>query len=1834
MHNYYSFKDTESSISTRMLGKYKQYSHSVIKLVFGLVLVCAFFIVTNKQIVNAANPQIISFQGKVVNADGTNVANGSYNFDFVLYDDASLGTPSDGVHDKWHELTKSVTVTNGVFQTNLGSATALPDFNAYPTLYLAVRFNADAAGYMTPRVRMASVPYALNSDTVGGVAASSLVQLGATQSGNINIGAGTITSGMINSQTLNSTAVTFDSTAFSIDSTTASNLTVTGSGQNLTVSVVGGGSQELILSSAGTGVSAINIDATAGGLTLDVLASLSIDVTGATGASNISVAANADAEDLTIETTGSAGDLIFNSADQITFDGATATSLIFSDYTTDANAVLYTSTTGVLTRVVETETAGLCLTSGAGASGVPIWGSCGGGGGYALIQDEGSDLTVRTTLNFTGAGVTCTDNGGNARTDCTVAGGSGSDLQGTYDGGSAGDQVITLDGTQDSIVVRNPSSSGSDSAFTFKIEQLNTGAATSGLYIDNRGTGNTLQLDDVSADTTPLIVDANGRLGIGTTSIIGSTERLLQVGSPTERGNAAVYGDIVSQGISDITALTNIQDIYVYDTTADSDGGRWIDWATTDQLSWYNESLDDSPSDPCNISTDDRCYSKSFPRKAILVVTTDALYIFDAATNDMWMKFSQHSSGYAIGVDTNNDPSSVTALNGVIYVGTKGTSAGGLYAFDFTQDRMWNYDTTDRSGADTGIAGRNGAVTYNSDNNTALDLGTTGTVAEWGRINDVSAANITGSKTASTTGAATNTSPGGGNTFVGLATDAGVTIINLATQKLIQYSDAADQDYTSLQLTRRGTMYALNTSSDQLEKWNNYDTDKANEIAGAPDVWYDEAAHPALWPTAPNILTNAPDALEVVELGSLDDSGLVATGTSSDLIYVGHSLGLTEIHDHATTASNRSTNAWVKYFDTTRQSAMMIGGVDTMLMLDDASGSIAEDASRNDVDLSYINAPTLGVSGVRGKAVSFNNTDEYICSDADENGTCDIDTAFNMSTTGFTLNLWFKHSTTVGAVDILFEKCVTAAPAQAIGCVAAYMTASGTMQVAIDDDATWTRGSSYDITATSSLTYNDNQWHMLTLVRDNANDMNAYIDGNPLNLSNATGLTTTVDGSQIVTFGAGCGTAAGLNCAAANTTNHWDGAIDDIMFANSTTTISQLTAAQVRRIYNDARPLVNKRVVTVDNATTATSTTIGDSGETWIPNEFAGMIVTLTSGTGAGQTRRVVSNTDTTITVSSSFDTTPDTTTDFEVDPEALIGSTNSVYAIGITGEAPIGEARQMCVGTNDSSDGGAVTCFNHQAGPNLIADTFHSDSAQFDDYSVEWTGTDYDDIRSIDLSGRVLVIGSEAHMYAETRDVRLGQGLDYLANQLFNIRSEILNDAISATGSLSGEVAFTGGADLAENYASLEGLVSGDVVSLEPNIVGSVKKSSVRYQNDLIGVVSTVPGVVLGPIEGSSYPIALSGRVPVNVTTENGPIKTGDRVTSSSTPGYAMKAVNAGRVLGTVLDDFTEDKYVDCPEDTPEGTFCGQVTIFVNLVDYNGESVEIAMDSAEDNGMLWDGSFLDSIDGLAGLEAGMTELQASVRQAQLAKADKILRYLAGRQTGEEGESEVLVDRISANEINGADIYAGNIFASTLTVDKIHANQIEGLEIFTDQIKSLSEKLAAEQAQNENVDNEEDSEQNENQATEEPIISTIDISNVTFQSATISLNLNVMGTLTASGALVVNGDATFNGLVDFAGRVTFNNDSGGFAVIRATRQDVDVVFTEPFDTSPSVSLTVKNGRFVKYSYEEIKEESEESSNYGKVIGIRIMLEQAATTDIEFSWTAMSIRDPKIANPEP
>ena len=71
---------------------------------------------------------------------------------------------------------------------------------------------------------------------------------------------------------------------------------------------------------------------------------------------------------------------------------------------------------------------------------------------------------------------------------------------------------------------------------------------------------------------------------------------------------------------------------------------------------------------------------------------------------------------------------------------------------------------------------------------------------------------------------------------------------------------------------------------------------------------------------------------------------------------------------------------------------------------------------------------------------------------------------------------------------------------------------------------------------------------------------------------------------------------------------------------------------------------------TSGTATSGASTTLTDTGKSWATNAYRGQDVTITSGTGSGQVRRIVSNTATALTIGSTWATNPDATSVYTVD--------------------------------------------------------------------------------------------------------------------------------------------------------------------------------------------------------------------------------------------------------------------------------------------------------------------------------------------------------------------------------------------------------------------------------------------------------------------------------------------------------------------------------------------------------------------------------------------------------
>jgi hypothetical protein len=117
------------------------------------------------------------------------------------------------------------------------------------------------------------------------------------------------------------------------------------------------------------------------------------------------------------------------------------------------------------------------------------------------------------------------------------------------------------------------------------------------------------------------------------------------------------------------------------------------------------------------------------------------------------------------------------------------------------------------------------------------------------------------------------------------------------------------------------------------------------------------------------------------------------------------------------------------------------------------------------------------------------------------------------------------------------------------------------------------------------------------------------------------------------------------------------------------------------------------------------------------------------------------------------------------------------------------------------------------------------------------------------------------------------------------------------------------GGSDLAEPFQMKEETIEkGSVVVIDSEHPGGLKRSTRSYDRRVAGIVSGAngikPGIALhqeGALEGGEN-VALSGRVYVEADTSNGPIEPGDLLTSSDTPGYAMKVSDHARAQGAVI--------------------------------------------------------------------------------------------------------------------------------------------------------------------------------------------------------------------------------------------------------------------------------------------------------------------------------------------
>ena len=451
---------------------------------------------------------------------------------------------------------------------------------------------------------------------------------------------------------------------------------------------------------------------------------------------------------------------------------------------------------------------------------------------------------------------------------------------------------------------------------------------------------------------------------------------------------------------------------------------------------------------------------------------------------------------------------------------------------------------------------------------------------------------------------------------------------------------------------------------------------------------------------------------------------------------------------------------------------------------------------------------------------------------------------------------------------------------------------------------------------------------------------------------------------------------------------------------------------------------------------------------------------------------------------------------------------------------------------------------------------------------------------------------------------------------------------------------------DVAEIYDASEDVAPGDLLAVNAQNQRQVIKSQGAYDSKVMGIVSTAPGLLLGlngenvalGAEASGYPanadprkpaVALNGKVPVKVSTENGVIKTGDYLTASSISGVAMKATKAGLIVGQALESY-------------DNAGVGKVLVFVRLGYFNGVSLADVVDQTTAvQGVTSSFSQIILAKLLAEKQATLTANNASeLLTDRIAAGIAIItpeltadNVIAGLIKPAAGKNLILsltsaqVFNIT-NEANepvitfndkGDATFKGDVVAKSISADTIIGLRVVTDEVVTSKLTALLDAYKAKDATGSST-------AVAGAATStQPAIDT---------SALVSLNKD--GGITIGGSAEFKGQSLFakivefvsdvilKGNVTFMGRVFLPKDSVGTAVVQAGADSVTVPFGTNYASAPTVNVTP-----TMYSGNDGAGNSILTGDVRFVVqglsgsGFTIKLNKAAPADMVFSWTALA-----------
>lgn len=299
---------------------------------------------------------------------------------------------------------------------------------------------------------------------------------------------------------------------------------------------------------------------------------------------------------------------------------------------------------------------------------------------------------------------------------------------------------------------------------------------------------------------------------------------------------------------------------------------------------------------------------------------------------------------------------------------------------------------------------------------------------------------------------------------------------------------------------------------------------------------------------------------------------------------------------------------------------------------------------------------------------------------------------------------------------------------------------------------------------------------------------------------------------------------------------------------------------------------------------------------------------------------------------------------EFEIDSAAAAGTTLVVKHQGTGGSASI---------TNSNASTITPAVFTSSQGTSVSHRTLHAVNQGAG--SAQAAFFDLNNTSSSGISTWVRNRGAGTALYVESegapiRTVQIDKNVqDHASNgDMLQINMTTTSSAtgqfiecergsdiefrVDADGDVFADGAYTGPADFAEMLrvsAGAKTTEAADVVCIDPESFRSVKVSTEPYSRLVCGVYSTKPGFVgserefvgaIGPngerqalkrIDMAELydevPVAVVGIVPCKISAENGAIRPGDLLVTSSTPGHAMVDNDppVGTVVGKALEAF-----------------------------------------------------------------------------------------------------------------------------------------------------------------------------------------------------------------------------------------------------------------------------------------------------------------------------------------